>query len=156
MVTARLQCRYSIIRFTPHVETGEFANIGIILAAPRAGFLDYRLETRRHARVTSFFDTLEPEFFRKAVTALTRELDRVRKMLPVTNNTQSRMDLGSAEPSARLFAEVTREREGLINFSDSRVVLSDDPQKTLDKMFGHYVERNFGLRDIEKPFWKNG
>lgn len=143
MVTARLQCRYSIIRFTPHVETGEFANIGIILVAPKAGFLDFRVETKRYARITSFFDTLEPEFFRNAVGALTRELDRVRKMLPASNDRQPRMDLGSAEPFTRFFAEITREREGLINFSDSRVVLSDDPQKSLEKLFAHYVERNF-------------
>ncbi|TIX46651.1 MAG: DUF3037 domain-containing protein [Mesorhizobium sp.] len=143
MVTARLQCRYSIVRFTPHVETGEFANIGIILTAPKAGFLDFRVETKRYARITGFFDTLEPEFFRNAVSALVRELARVRKMMPAPIYEQPTMDLGAADLANRLFYQITKEREGLVTFSDPRVILSDDPQVTLDKLFGHYIERNF-------------
>jgi hypothetical protein len=127
----------------PHIETGEFANIGIILVAPKAGFFGYRVETRRYGRVTNFFDTLEPEFFRKAVGALVHELERVRKMLPGEEDSRFRMNIGLEEPFARLFAEITRDREGIVNFSASRVALSDNPRKTLDKLFGHYVERNF-------------
>lgn len=143
MVTAKLQCRYSIIRFTPHVETGEFANIGIILVAPKAGFLDFRVETKRYARITSFFDTLEPEFYRNAVNALARELGRVRKMMPARDDKRPTMDVGSPGLATQLFSGITREREGLINFSEGRIVLSNDPRESLNKLFGHYVERSF-------------
>ena len=143
MTADKLQCRYSIIRFMPHIETGEFANIGVILVAPRLGFLDFRIETRRHARVTNFFDTLDSQIFRSSVASLVQELERVRKMLPKPNANQSRIDFGKADPSAQLFVEITRQREGIINFSSERVVLSDDPSSTLDDLFGYYVERNF-------------
>jgi len=143
MTTAKFQCRYSIIRFTPHVETGEFANIGIILIASKPGFLDFRVEARRYARITGFFDTLEPHFFRNAVNSLVQELERVRKMLPKPDANQPRMDFGMPDLCTQLFAEITREREGLINFSSNRVVLSDNPSKSLDELFGYYVERNF-------------
>lgn len=143
MTADRLQCRYSIIRFMPHIETGEFANIGVILVAPRLGLLDFRVETRRHARVTNFFDTLDSQIFRSAVASLIQELERVRKMLPKPNAVQARMDFGKDDPSAQLFAEITRQREGIINFSAERLVLSDDPSRSLDDLFGYYVERNF-------------
>lgn len=143
MVDDRSRCLYSIIRFTPHVETGEFANIGIVLVAPKSEFLDFRLETKRYARITSFFDTLEPDFFRRAASAAVRELNRVRRMLPEPDFKRPRMDVGASDQFLRVFSEITAKREGLINFSDARVVLSDDPPKSLDKLFGYYVDRNF-------------
>jgi len=127
----------------PHIETGEFANIGVVLVAPQIGYLDYRIETRRHGRITNFFDTLKPEFFRNATTALIHELDRVRKMLPDAKGAHDFLNIGYGEPYIRLFREVTRPREGIINFGGTRVVLSDDPRTTLKKLFGHYVERDF-------------
>lgn len=143
MVSVKHQCRYSIVRFMPHIETGEFANIGIVLVAPKVGFFDFRIETKRYGRITNFFDTLEPEFFRNAAGAMVRELERVRKMLPVLDERRLHMDMGWDEPFSRLFGEITRTREGIINYSDNRIVLSENPREALDKLFGHYVERNF-------------
>jgi hypothetical protein len=143
VVRTKQQCRYAIVRFMPHVETGEFANVGVVLIAPKVSFFGFRVETKRHARVTNFFDTLEPQFYRNAVRALVQELGRVKKMLPRANDGYSRMDFGLGDPVTQLFLEITRDREGLINFSDSRILLSEDPQQALDKLFGHYVDRNF-------------
>jgi hypothetical protein len=143
MVNAKHRCRYSIIRFMPHVETGEFANIGIVLVAPSAGFFNFRVEVRRYARITNFFDTLEPEFFRNAAGALVCELERVREMLPSGDSARLRLNVGFEQTFTHLFDELTRARGGVITFSDSRVVASDDPATTLHKLFGHYVERNF-------------
>ncbi|MCV0394355.1 MAG: DUF3037 domain-containing protein [Rhizobiaceae bacterium] len=143
MMTSKLQCRYSIIRFMPHIETGEFANVGIVLVAPQIGFLGSRLEARRYGRITSFFDTVAPEYYRNAVGALQDELQRVKKLLPKVDRFQARLDLGKDEPALVAFNDLTRLREGLVNFSAPRVVISEDPRRILDDLFGYYVERNF-------------
>lgn len=143
MVRARQQCHYSIIRFMPHVETGEFANIGIVLTVPKSGYFDFRIESKRHARVTNFFDTLAPEFYRAAIVALAQELGRVKTLLYQGDERQEFMDLGRTSPALSYYSDVTRIREGVVNFSESRVLLSEDPKATLDDLFGHYVERNF-------------
>lgn len=143
MVKTRQQCHYSIIRFMPHVETGEFANVGIILVAPEAGFLNYCVETKRHARVTNFFDTIAPEFYRSVITSLVEELNRVRRLLLHRDNRQAVLDFGRTDPAFSYFKEVTRQREGIVNFSEPRVLLSEDPTASLKDLFGHYVERNF-------------
>lgn len=143
MVSVKHQCKYSIVRFMPHIETGEFANIGVVMVAPKAGFFGFRVETRRYGRVTNFFDTVNPDFFRKSAGALVHELERVQKMLPAQEQARLRINLVMEDAFEQTFAHITREREGIINFSGIRITLSDDPAKALDKLFGHYVERNF-------------
>ncbi|WP_153010653.1 DUF3037 domain-containing protein, partial [Pseudomonas sp. ADP] len=39
-------CNYSILRFLPYPETGEFVNIGVVLLASNGEF-HYKVETKR-------------------------------------------------------------------------------------------------------------
>ena len=58
----RLACQYTIIRFLPYAETGEFANVGIVLACPETGLLDARLmPTKKTGRITGFFEQLDKQ-----------------------------------------------------------------------------------------------
>ncbi len=52
----RIACQYAIVRFMPYIETGEFANVGILLWAPKTRYLGFKLLRRKHARITQFFD----------------------------------------------------------------------------------------------------
>lgn len=60
-------CRYAIVQFAPHVETGEFANVGVVLMCPQTGYFDFKLQTRKHKRVTDFFDELPRDVYLRAV-----------------------------------------------------------------------------------------
>ena len=42
-----------------------------------------------------------------------------------------------------VFKTIARPRESILHYSEPRVILSDDPAKTLDDVFGAYVERRF-------------
>lgn len=55
----RIAYQYAILRFMPYVETGEFANVGLVMAAPQQGFFAYQLEEKRYGRLTRFFKDLE-------------------------------------------------------------------------------------------------
>lgn len=128
-------CQYAIIRFMPFVETGEFANVGIVLMCPEAGYLDFQL-LNRVRRITAFFDHLEARIYREAKTDLRDELLRVKDLF-TRNGFQN-------DKSARfLFQELVRPREVMLRFDAPRVVLTDDPEKKLEQLFGFYVERDF-------------
>lgn len=134
---------YAIIRFQPHVETEEFANIGIVLVAPRVGYLDFRLETRRHGRVTAFFDSLEPVAIRTVLKNYHSELKRIRDLAGHVGDGQTRFEFDLTDNAEHLFRALTKDREGIIRFSDIRFAMTDSPKAKLEELFDYYVRRNF-------------
>ena len=47
-MTPLLPCNFAVLRFRPYRETGEFVNIGVVLACPAARFFDFHVETQRN------------------------------------------------------------------------------------------------------------
>jgi hypothetical protein len=142
---------YAIIRFQPHVETEEFANIGIVLVAPRMGYLDFRLEMRRHGRVTDFFDSLEPTAIRAILGNYHSELKRVRDLAGHAGDGQTRFEFDLTDNAEHLFQALTKDREGIIRFSDVRFAMTDNPKDKLEELFEYYVRRNFS-----SPLYREG
>jgi len=138
-------CRYAIIRFAPFVETGEFANVGILLLAPRAGFFGSELETRRYARITRFFGGMDAQTYKATMTMVGAELRHFEALLRERGfHTQG--DHGTIAFAQEVFQEIIRPREGIIRYSDARVVMAADPGATLHELFQHYVERSFATK----------
>ena len=77
----KIPCLYAVVHFAPFVETGEFANVGIIMMAPEQRYFGFKLMGRRHSRVTHFFEQLEAKVFRATMNTLREELDRAGGML---------------------------------------------------------------------------
>ena len=142
---------YAIVRFQPHVETEEFANIGIVLVAPRMGYLDFRLETRRHGRLTGFFDSLAPAAIRDILRNYHSELKRIRDLAAHTGDGQTRFEFDLTDNAEHLFRALTKDREGIIRFSDVRFAMADSPKTKLDELFEYYVRRNFS-----SPLYREG
>lgn len=134
---------YAIIRFQPHVETEEFANIGIVLVAPRMSYLDFRLETARLGRLTSFFDSVEAMTIRGVLKSYNTELNRIRDLAGHTGSGQGRFEFELSDNAEHLFHALTKDREGIIRFSEVRFVMTDNPKIKLDELFNYYVRRNF-------------
>lgn len=132
-----LACRYSIIQFVPYVETGEFANIGIVLVCPQTGYFGFLLQERRTKRITDFFAGLERGHFRRAVEAVGEELGRLRARL------LAREHQGDSELVRTLFNALTMPREAIVRFSAPRILVTKDPEQTLKQKFEHYVEHSF-------------
>lgn len=134
-----LPCQYAIIRFLPYAETGEFANVGVLLACPTTGYLGARLmPIKKTGRITGFFDQLDIKIYRDTLKYLNEELDRIRKMAA---------ERGNADAVRTIFAGLTRPREALLRFGEARVVLADDPKLMLDKLFARFVERDFANKE---------
>ncbi|QKK03783.1 MAG: DUF3037 domain-containing protein [Pseudomonadota bacterium] len=135
----RIACQYAVIRFLPFVETGEFANVGVVLMAPDVAYFDFRLELKKTRRVTQFFHELDAPLYRAALREFDQELARVRDLVHDANvPAQQRRQLGQT-----LFNELTRKRGNLVQFSNVRAVLSKDFMHEVDRLFQYYVKRNF-------------
>lgn len=134
---------YAIIRFQPHVETEEFANIGIVAVAPSIGYLDFKLETKRFGRLNKFFDCVDPEIIRQVIKNYNYELTRIRDLSGHSGNGQARFEFSITDNAEHLFHSLTKDREGIIRFSDVRFAMTNNAKIKLDELFDYYVKKNF-------------
>lgn len=133
----RFACQYAIIRFLPYTETGEFANVGVVLACPATGYFGARLmPTKKTGRITGFFEQLDKRIYREAMDYLKEELARIGTLV-------RERGMGNQDFVQQTFAGLTRPREALLRFGETRVILAEQPKETLDKLFGSVVERDF-------------
>lgn len=139
-------CQYAIVRFLPYLETGEFANVGIVLMCPETGYFDFRLMTHVR-RITAFFEELNAGIYRRARADFKNELTRIQNFLAPQTETCGFAD---AELARHLFSELIRPREVMMRFDGARAVLTDDPAHELDAQFAHYVERNFATKAYQE------
>lgn len=134
-------CQYALLRFRPFVETGEFANVGIVLMAPEKRFFGYRLLTR-YGRVTQFFNELDRKVYLNARALFREELDRFTAELRCAA-LDGRKTVADVDLANILFGELTRQREAILQFDEPRLALAEDPKAKLQELFEHYVERKF-------------
>ena len=151
----KVPCQYVIVRFTPYVETGEFANVGVVMIAPQDRYFGFKLLTRRHGRITKFFEELEAKVFRSAMYELNEELGRVHDVLK-GHGFDRRLKNNDIDFAKRLFAEVLRPRETIVRFGEPRVVLTENPKDKLKDLFAFYVERNFVTKEYRETVMEKG
>ena len=134
-------CHYAIARFMPFIETGEFANVGVVLFAPKARYFGFELLGRRYARVTNFFDRFDGQVFRVVMRQFRDELKRVENLMNGlgTDRRSGNLDRHGA---FSLWQEVIKPRETMLRFSEPRVVLAEAPEQQLPVLYAQYVERN--------------
>lgn len=132
-----LACRYSIIQFVPFVETGEFANIGIVLTCPQTGYFNFLLQDKKSKRVTDFFEAVDRSYYLKAVKAVEEELMRMRVV--------AHQLAPEVKPDAirGMLNALTQPREAIVRFSAVRVLLTQDPVRELKEKFDHYIDHSF-------------
>lgn len=141
----RLACQYAVARFLPYAETGEFANVGIVLACPATGFLGTQLmPAKKTGRIAAFFEPLDKNVYRVALEYLRKELARVELML------RERVDTRTPAAVQQMFGSLTRPQESILRFSDTRVILTDDPAEELERIFARLVERDFADKTYQE------
>lgn len=151
----RTACQYAIVRFMPYIETGEFANVGILLWAPKTRYLGFKLLRKKHARITQFFEELDRGLYLKTMANLDAELRRVQGMLKdqVGEFGDNDRDYGFHKG---LFQELIRPRETIVRFSEQRAVLAENPEQTLAELYEYYVCRNFVTREYQETILEKG
>ena len=152
----RFACQYAIVRFMPYIETGEFANVGVLLWIPKTRHLSFKLLRRKYARITQFFEELDKAVYLKTMANIEAELLRIQSML--LHNTTTEFSSQGMEYGFHkgIFDELIRPRETIARFSERRSILSEDPQKTLQELFNYYVGRNFVTREYQETVLEKG
>jgi len=145
----KIACQYVIVRFAPFVETGEFANVGIVMISPEHRYFGFELELKRYARITHFFEDVDARLYKKTLYNLREELERIGNLLKA-HGFDRRLKQNDADFARRLFTEVVRPRETIVRFGNVRTVLADDPAKKLRELFAFYVERNFVTKKYQE------
>jgi hypothetical protein len=133
----KFACRYAIVRFVPYAETGEFANVGIVLSCPQTGYFGFKLQTKKYARITAFFNELNSQIYRDAVRAIGTELDRIKLLVEGFDPTNR------PDTIRQTFTHLVHPREAIIRFGEARAILTDDPEMELNQLFNHYVDHSF-------------
>lgn len=143
-------CQYAIVRFLPYAETGEFANVGIVLTCPQTGYFDFKL-LKRVSRISAFFEELDASIFKSVRKTFTAELTRLRSIITVASTHDAEQQHAPNHALANhLFAELVRPREAMIRFDEARVVLADNPDEKLTELYDHYVERCFATKQYQE------
>ncbi|WP_337880092.1 DUF3037 domain-containing protein [Rheinheimera sp.] len=126
--------QYAIVRFLPHAETGEFANVGIVLCAPDHTVFEFRLAPTRFARITDFFEDVQGKLYKTAIDTVQQELKRLHAYMAT---------LQPKELVATM-QELVRPRETLVRYSDLRTMYIDKkPAELADQLFEQLVHRTF-------------
>lgn len=136
----KLACNYAVIQFLPYPETGEFVNVGAVLACAPAGYLDFKI-ARRRVRVTDFFPELKSEIYTEGLRFLKKELSFYRL---VNNEWNGQFVFPELRASLlEKFRHVVRPRESLFRFGEIKTTLADCPKSALKHVMERYVERQF-------------
>lgn len=148
-------CHYAIVRFMPFVETGEFANVGVVLFAPNARYFGFKLLGNRYARITHFFEQMDAKVFRVSMRTFREELQRVDDVLKQMG-TDRRFKAMDRDGALALWSEVIKPRETMLRFSESRLVLADDSRAKVRELYEYYVERNFVTPERQEQLLERG
>lgn len=145
-----IACRYAIVQFVPYTETGEFANVGVVLACPETGYFDFKLQARRYGRITGFFDELHRDVYLTAIKSMQTELERIRRMVAALPADERRADM-----VRNLLGALTHPREAMVRFGTVRPILTAIPAQQLTQLFDHYVDRAFATPEyVEQTITK--
>jgi Protein of unknown function (DUF3037) len=149
----KFACQYALLRFRPFVETGEFANVGVVLLSPEGRFFGFKL-LKKYGRITQFFHQLDRKVYLEGKALFLEKLERF-----AAHMRQHALDGRKRTPdtalATRLFAELTRARDAMLQFDERRVVLAENPKAKLDELFDHYVERNFVTKAYQERLLEN-
>ncbi len=129
-------CLYSIVRYAPHIETGEFANIGVILVAPAVGQMLFRLTRKNSKRINSFFG-------RQA--QLGAVLESLRHELTLS---QELTRTAAENQILAHFNYLTEPRDNIIQFSPLRPILCNVLETCLEELFARFVTQDEVQREI--------
>lgn len=133
-------CNYSILRFLPYPETGEFVNIGIVLIANNGDFR-FKIEKKRQ-RVTNFFPSLEAKVFLRARREIEAELTRLSGFF-----TANRSDLSAILGT---FKHLIHPRETMMRFSDPGTMAIENANDAMNVLFDHYVNHSFANKEYQE------
>lgn len=125
---------YTVLRYVHDVGTGEFANVGVVLASPTARFADAMLRPT-YGRLSKMFPGMDGDHFRRVIRHLQSRFDEISTRL------REEIDLDAMPGSAlELACRVIAPDDSSFQWSPMGSGLSTDLSATLESIYQRMVE----------------
>jgi len=125
--------QYSVIRFIPYPETGEFANIGILVYSPIDNFLEFKLIPIQCKRVVKFFDKLTLSSYKEALNLFNEKLNFIKAYTENLYYSDFLIYMNN----------ILESKENLIQFSTIKTILYNKGDNILSYLYQRYIGRDF-------------
>ena len=152
MRTPKTPYSFVVLRYMHDVFTREFVNVGVLLHAPRAGFLGFQ-KLQSLERVKGVFPGLRSDSLRDLLNFLASRAEGVQRKMPELLD----RDLLSAESIAKTLLPPD---DSALQWSAPGGGVTDDPGQTLKDIFERLIEYHLKAHpptrredsDVWKPF----
>ena len=127
MKPAQAVCNYALLQFLPYPDTGEFANVGVLVTCESPCLLQFEATEQMTERLKAMFPQHDEQTFRAAITSMRKDMDRAKA------------SIRDPKLLTRVFNELTRRRESLLRFGEVRTILTDAPESLPADLYRRYV-----------------
>jgi hypothetical protein len=136
---------YTVIKYLHDPASGEMLNIGVILCAPEAGFIDARLEYH-HQRLSETFVNFDGEHYRQTLRRFMAGLDALRDRV----TPETLFDLVDRPSDARRFGDIVWPDTDL-SFQLSPVMagITEDPALAIEAIFHRMVTSQYARKTTQ-------
>jgi hypothetical protein len=125
---------YTVLRYVHDTGTGEFANVGVVLTSPSAGFADAILRPT-YGRLSKMFPGMDGDHFRRVIRHLQSRFDELSARI------REEMDLGDRPANALDLAHrVIAADDSSFQWSPMGSGLSENLSETLETIYHRMVE----------------
>lgn len=125
---------YTVLRYVHDTGTGEFANVGVVLTSPDAGYADVILRPT-YGRLSKMFPGMNGDHFRRVIRHLQSRFDeisaRVREEMNVGDRPSNALDLAH---------RVIAADDSSFQWSTMGSGLAEDLPATLESIYHRMVE----------------
>lgn len=126
---------FSVVRYIHDVVSGEFVNVGIVVASPEARFIQAKC-THKYERLSHLFNGIDGVHFRFLMSHVETTVASVARQF----EHELRFEQSPVTVAQILEAHFATDSSSL-QFSSVGGGLTDDPKRTLEQLFERYVEK---------------
>lgn len=128
---------YIVLRYVHDIGTGEFINVGVVLAAARGSYLGAKFKTT-YGRVKKAFPTIDPDVFRARMRRLQATFDQITEG---NLDAPTSRDSKDATPIEQIVHSVIRVDDSSLQWSPVGSGLSKDLPATLASLYQRFVTK---------------
>ena len=131
---------YCFLRYHHEPLSGEFANIGVLVWAPKSNYLGF-LGTDRYSRLSAFFHHFDHGDYRNLISRITTAFDKLSQELAESD---ARLPLEARYESAREVAiKVVPHDSAALQWSRSGGGLTESPASELEHLFEQHIQSHY-------------
>ena len=123
MNTTQAVCNYALLQFLPYPETGEFVNVGVLVACMQPCLLHFTGAQKMSERVKAMFPRQSEQAYADAMAALQTDMERAKSSVRDPKTCQL------------IFGELVRRRESIFRFGEVRTILTNEPRQLVEDLF---------------------